>query len=291
MGPFMAEMEKQFGAPASLEDFERKAQMLNYVQHRAIFEGMNAHLWAPNTGRMLWMTQPAWPSTTWQILSADYDTQASYYAVKKGSETLHVQLDPTSYQVQIANSLPGSISGLTVRAKAYSLDNKVLAEHEEKKDAPTGVTEAFGLDLAAHLKDGVVLVKLELLDAGGKLVSDNFYWLGGTTADYRKLNRLGAAKLAVTTSPTQEKEERRIHVRLENIGATAAIETKLTLLEADGTTRVLPAYYSDNYVSLLPGESKEIEIAVPKAAVKAGLGLGLRGWNVAEKVVKVGMEK
>ena len=105
MTPFMAELEKEFGASTSLEDFERKAQMLNYVQHRAIFEGMNAHIWAPNTGRMLWMTQPAWPSSTWQILSSDYDTQASFYAVKKASEVLHVQLDPTNFYVQVANSL------------------------------------------------------------------------------------------------------------------------------------------------------------------------------------------
>ena len=80
----MAEIDKEFGAPTSLEDFERKAQMLNYVDHRAIFEGFNAHLWSPNSGRMLWMTQPAWPSTMWQILSSDYDTQASFYGVNEG---------------------------------------------------------------------------------------------------------------------------------------------------------------------------------------------------------------
>jgi len=59
VAPFMAEIEAELGAPSSLEDFERKAQMLNYVDHRAIFEGMNANLWAPNSGRLLWMTQPA----------------------------------------------------------------------------------------------------------------------------------------------------------------------------------------------------------------------------------------
>jgi hypothetical protein len=291
MAPFMMEMEKEFGAATSLEDFDRKAQMLNYVQHRAIFEGMNAHLWAPNTGRMLWMTQPAWPSSTWQILSSDYDTQASFYGVKKASEPLHVQLDPTSFQVQVANSLPGTAAGLTIRAKVYSLDNKVLAEHEEKKDAATGVTEAFALDLAPHIKGDVALVKLELRDASGNLVSDNFYWMGGESADYRKLNRLPAAQLAVKTNAAHEKDLVKVHVRLENIGTTVAIETKLTLLESDGTTRVLPTYYGDNYASLLPGETKEIEIEAPASAVKGGLTLGLRGWNVAEKVVKIGDEK
>ena len=81
--PFMAEIQTEFGAPTSLEDFERKAQMLNYVDHRAMFEGMDAHLWAPNSGRLLWMTQPAWPSNMWEVLSSDYDTQSSYYGEQK----------------------------------------------------------------------------------------------------------------------------------------------------------------------------------------------------------------
>ena len=57
------------GASSSLAEFERKAQMLMYVTHRAIFEGFYQHPWTPNSGRMLWMTQPAWPSTMWQIYS------------------------------------------------------------------------------------------------------------------------------------------------------------------------------------------------------------------------------
>jgi Exo-beta-D-glucosaminidase Ig-fold domain/Glycosyl hydrolases family 2/Concanavalin A-like lectin/glucanases superfamily/Glycosyl hydrolases family 2, sugar binding domain/Glycosyl hydrolases family 2, TIM barrel domain len=289
MAPFMAEMEKQFGAATSLDDFERKAQMLNYVQHRAIFEGMNAHLWAPNTGRMLWMTQPAWPSSTWQILSSDYDTQASFYAVKKASEPLHVQLDPTTFQVQVANSLPVTAATLSIRARVYSLDNKILAEHAETKDAPTGVTEAFTLDLAPHLKSNVALVKLELRDSAGKLVSDNFYWLGGDTADYRKLNRLPAAQLAVTANATHLAGV--VHVRLENKGNSAAIETRLTLLETDGRTRILPAYYGDNYISLLPGETRELDIEAPSSAGKTALSLGVHGWNVAENVLRIGAEK
>ncbi len=291
MGPFMAEMEKEFGAPTSLRDFERKAQMLNYVQHRAIFEGMNAHLWAPNTGRMLWMTQPAWPSSTWQILSADYDTQASYFAVKKASEPVHVQMDPSNYVVEIANSLPTTLTGLTVQAKAYSLDNRVLAKYEEKKDAPSGVTTGQVLDLAQYLKDGVVFVKLELRDASGELVSDNFYWLGGESADYRKLNRLPPAKLAFTAQSKTEKEEVHVHVRIENTGTTAAIETKLTLFESDGKTRVLPTYYSDNYVSLLPGETKEIQIEAPKPPANVGFIVDVRGWNSPEERFKLGSER
>jgi len=291
MTPFMAEMEKEFGAPTSLEDFERKAQMFNYVQHRAVFEGMNAHLWAPNTGRMLWMTQPAWPSSTWQILSSDYDTQASFYAVKKASEVVHVQLDPSNYAVEVANSLPDTKTAMTAHARVYSLENKLLAEHEEKKDVASGTTEFFTLDLAPLLKENVALVKLELRDSGGKLVSDNFYWMGGTSADYRKLNKLGKTLIKTTVQTAVDGDEQRMKVVLENAGNTAAIELKLTLLEADGKTRVLPAYYSDNYVSLLPGEKKEIVVEYSKAAGAGGISVGLRGWNLESRVVRAGAEK
>ena len=163
----------------------------------------------------------------------------------------------------------------------------MLAEKEEKKDAPTGATEVFTLDLAPQIKGNTVLVKLELRDATGKVISDNFYWIGGESADYRKLNRLAAADVAITASASYAKDVVHVKVHLQNKGTSAAIQTKLTLLEADGATRVLPVYYGDNYISLLPGEEKEIEIEAPAPAVKSGLTLGVRGWNVAAKVVKL----
>jgi hypothetical protein len=224
-------------------------------------------------------------------LSSDYDTQASFYAVKKASEMVHVQLDPSNYSVEVANSLPDTKTGLTAHARVYSLENKLLAEHEEKKDAASGTTEFFVLDLGPFLKEKVVLVKLELRDSTGKLVSDNFYWMGGTSADYRKLNRLGEAQIKTTVRTAVDGDEERVKVVLENTGSTAAIELKLTLLEGDGKTRVLPAYYSDNYVSLLPGEIKEFVVECPKAAVKGGVTIGMRGWNLGQMVEKVGAEK
>src|SRR6201999_1424856 len=121
---FMAEVQSEFGAPTSLEDFERKAQMLNYVDHRAIFEGMQAHLWAPNSGRMLWMTQPAWPSNMWEILSSDYDTQASFYGTMKAGEPLHVQLDLSNYDVDVVNTTNMAEPNATITADVFSLDNR-----------------------------------------------------------------------------------------------------------------------------------------------------------------------
>ena len=136
--PLWREIQAEFGAPTSLEDFERKAQMLNYVDHRAIFEGMNANLWTPNSGRLLWMTQPAWPSTMWQILSSDYDTQASFYGVKKACEPLHVQLDLATDAVQVVNTTPQAAGTVRVTADVFSLDNKSASASAGCRRVPSG---------------------------------------------------------------------------------------------------------------------------------------------------------
>ena len=289
MAPFMAQMQAEFGAPVSLEDFERKAQMLDYVDHRAIFEGMNAHLWTPNSGRLLWMTQPAWPSNTWQILNADYDTQSSFYAVKKACEPLHVQLDLSNYDVAVVNTTNNPQMGLLLSANVYSLENKLLLHKEEKKDAAAdAVTDGFQLELVPLLaSEKMVLVNLELHSASGEIVSRNFYWLGSDNSSYRRLNRLPAAALSATAKSAQAGDSIRVIVKLHNTGTAASLATKLTLLNAADGSRILPAYYSDNYVSLLPGETREIEIEYPAKSANGPAQVALRGWNLTKQIIAV----
>jgi hypothetical protein len=286
--PFMREVEEEFGAGTSLEDFERKAQMLQYTQHRAIFEGMNAHLWAPNSGRMLWMTQPAWPSTMWQIISSDYDTQASFYGVKKACESVHVQLDLSDYSVSVVNTTMTAQPGVTITANVFSLDNKSLLHHEERKDAAANaVTLGFKLELAPLMARDVILVKLALRNGAGQLISDNLYWLSATSQAYRQLTRLPEEVLATSATWTRNGETSRVHVTLQNKGTAVALENKLTLVNATDGTRILPAYYGDNYVSLLPGETREVEIEYPASASNGDPRVNLRGWTLAPTVVPI----
>ena len=289
MAPFMSQMQAEFGAPTSLEDFERKAQMLDYVDHRAIFEGMNAHLWAPNSGRLLWMTQPAWPSNVWQILSSDYDTQSSFYGVKIACEPLHIQLDLSSYDVDIINTTNDTNAGLLAVADVYSLENKLLLHHEERRNSAADQTTAgFKLDLGTLLaSEEMVLVNLQLKNVAGDVVSRNLYWLGEKGSSYRRLNRLGAASIAVTTKSDRKGENVRIQVQLRNIGNVVSLETKLTLLNAGDGSRILPAYYSDNYISLLPGETRDLEIEYPAKAANGYPQLSLRGWNATKQTIAV----
>jgi Exo-beta-D-glucosaminidase Ig-fold domain len=133
----------------------------------------------------------------------------------------------------------------------------------------------------------MVLVNLELHNSSGEIVSRNFYWLGADSASYRRLNRLPAASLSATATSIRAGDSIKIKVELRNAGTTASLANKLTLRNAADGSRILPAYYTDNYVSLLPEESREIEIEYPAKSANGPAQVALRGWNLTPKVVPV----
>jgi beta-galactosidase/beta-glucuronidase len=282
---FNEHMQAQFGAAGSLKQYVQQAQMMNYVDYRAIFEGFNAHLWAPNTGRLLWMTQPSWPSMLWGILSSDYDTQASYYATKKACEPLHVQLDVASGEVQVVDTTREALRAVKVEADVYALNGQRLLHRESVLDAAADdVTPVLPLELTQLEGDGTVLVHLAMRSQAGELLSENLYWRAASDAGYRKLNEMAAAQVEVSARGVGG---RRIEVRLKNAGTVAALNVKLVTEQKDGGAEVLPAFYSDNYVSLLPGQERVVTVDLPRVEAKTPLEMKVYGWNVGESVVAV----
>jgi hypothetical protein len=280
----MQTLDTMFGAATSLEDFERKSQMMNLETHKAMYEGFLGHLWTKNSGRLLWMTHPAWPSNAWQIYSWDYDTHAAYYGAKKATEPLHVQLNLPGNELVVLNTTQQDLPGLTATTRVVSLDNRELFTRSDRVDALANRAVQLApvpLD-TLFARDPMLLVSLRLTDAAGKLVSENFYWRGKDTASYRALDGLAKVKLTATTQPPSfDGKDRVLRVTLSNPSATPALNAKLTLVDQRGE-RILPAFYSDNYVALLPGESKTIEVRYP-ANARDVPRFTLRGWNVAEQ--------
>jgi hypothetical protein len=288
----MRQLDLELGPSTSLAEFERRIQLFNYVDHQAIFEGMYAHLWSPNSGRMIWMTQPAWPSTMWQMYSSDYDTQASFYGIKKANAPLHVQMDLSDYTVAAVNTTLKQRKGLRITVRIVSPANVTLDTENFTVNADANaVTPALRLPIPSLTqKNPLIFVRLEMRDEKGVPVADNFYWIARDDESYRSLNSLAPAALDAQalsgpSVPSSSGEENTWNVRLKNTGASPALAMKLTLFHSDNT-RVLPAYYSDNYISLLPGEERTIAVHVPSAS--AGMGdfhFTLRGWNFPERGV------
>jgi hypothetical protein len=287
--PFMDALRVRYGQPASLEEFERRAQMMNYEAHRAIFEGMNAGLWVENSGRMLWMTQPAWPSTMWQILSHDYDTQASYFGVKHAAEPVHVQMNLPDYTVSVINNPTAALQNATVTWEAYGVDGtRVGGGNNAVSVAGVAISRPidFGIKrlLAQH---GALVVKVALKDGAGTVVSDSAYWPSATPAQQGAFNALPAAEVEVNATRRQDGPEQQLTIVLRNTSKAPVLGAKLTLSGVGGV-RVLPVYWSDNYVALMPGESRTVTATIGAAAGGQGpLTLALRGWNVVARAVTV----
>src|SRR6185437_10075119 len=132
--------------------------------YRALFEGFNAHLWTKNSGRLLWMTHPSWPSNAWQIYSSDYDTHAAYYGVKKACEAVHAQMNLPDFRLAVINTTREARANLTLRTRVVSLENRVLKERSDKLTATANATTSLAaLDLQPLLeKERLVLVTLTL---------------------------------------------------------------------------------------------------------------------------------
>jgi hypothetical protein len=101
------------------------------------------------------------------------------------------------------------------------------------------------------------------------------------------LDRLPSVALSATANSARSGDTIRVHVRLQNNGAAVALENKLTLLNANDGSRILPAYYGDNYVSLLPGETREIEIEYPASVAMGPAEVAVRGWNLVPQTIRV----
>jgi hypothetical protein len=284
---FMAALGAQYGAAANLEDFERKAQLMDYVSYRAIFEGFQAQLWTKNSGRLLWMTHPSWPSNTWQIYSSDYDTAAAYYAVKKACEPVHAQLNLPDFRLAVVNTTRTDRPKLKLRSRIVSLDNRLLGERIDAVSAAgNSVTTLPPIGLAPVLaREGLALVKLTLTDSNGAVLSDNVYWQGLDEASQRRLNDLAPQPVAVSATAHSDGDDTVVDAVLTNRGPAPALSAKITVLDERGA-RVLPAYYSDNYLTLLPGETRRIEVRCPSGPAQCA-HVALRGWNVETRDISV----
>lgn len=274
----------RYGAVENLADFVRKSQLANYEAFRAMYEGRNAELFHPTTGIMTWMSHPAQPSFVWQLYHYDLEPNSSFFAVKSASEMIHVQFNEVTGVVQVVNNLPTELRGAKVQAQVFNMDGTLSTEQNfAVTAAASSVKNVGGIVFHEPLSD-VFFVRLELSDIDGKLRSENFYWLNHPEhADHlADLNKMPNVELQAKVSRIEKEGKSILTVTLHNPSANIALMTHLQLRRGSSNARVLPVFYSDNYVSLIGGKDKIIEIECGAEALKDDTALiVLDGWNVS----------
>ncbi len=262
---FVRYLESSYGKAEGFEDFVRKAQLVAYENHKAMFESTYA---AEGNGLLMWMSQSAWPSMVWQTYDYWHDVNGGYYGARRANQSLNVIRDPRTGRCLIVNAT-GTDRDVSVRAEVLDLSGRSLLVEARRARLPADSTVPW-FDVPHLPGEGSVrLLRTTVREASGNAWT-NFGWYnqdGGF--DYRELSALAKAKVSVKAE--------RGRVRLENEGDAPALMVRVKLADARGG-RVLPVHWSDNYVSLMPGESVSLAWDSPHAdkAKKALVG----GWNV-----------
>lgn len=280
---FPSQIAARYGAFRNLADFVRKSQLANYEAFRAMYEGRNAKMFHPTTAVITWMSDPAQPSFVWQIYHYDFEPMSSYFAVMHAGEMVHAQLNEENGQMQVINNLPSPATDATLRVDVYNLDGTVAYEHETNLSADAEATTNVGpVEFPQKLSD-VHFIRLELHDAQGKLISRNFYWraLPAHPDDFNDLNKLPKVTLEAQATSKDENGKRIVTVTLHNPGKSIALMAHVQLRRRKSGERVLPVYYSDNYVSLAPDETQTISIEAEQSRFNGEDALLVfDGWNV-----------
>ncbi|MFJ4923588.1 discoidin domain-containing protein [Streptomyces sp. NPDC088725] len=286
---YRAAIETRLDTVKDLDDFARKAQFVNYENTRAMFEAWNANLWNDASALLLWMSHPAWHSTVWQTYDYDFDVNGTYYGARKACEAVHVQAEPGSWQVIAVNHTAAAMKGATVTARCYDLDGRQRGtDRRTKVDvASSTTTKAFAADWTKDLPD-FHLLRLTLEDSRGKVLSENTYWRYRSAADMKALNKAKQVKVSAALGRTAKSGARRtLTATVHNRGAAVAAMVRLSLLDATSGERVLPTLYGDNYLWLLPGESRTVTLSWPADALPSGRpALLTEGYNAARTVTR-----
>ncbi|WP_423129415.1 glycoside hydrolase family 2 protein [Gaoshiqia sp. Z1-71] len=269
-----------YGAAADMEDFARKAQLVNYNQYRALIEGFSSHMWDWYTGTIIWKTQNPWTALRGQMYDYYLDPNACLYGLRTGSQMLHAMCNPVTKMVTVVNNGFEPVNDLMLVAKAYDMEgNEQPVTQVFVYIGPTDTKKI--MSVAGNLKrvggdeKGSFLL-LQLKNLKQEVISENLYWFPNQEGNYSGLQQMPASKLQVSA---KKAANNKVVVTLKNPeNAPIAFFNRLAVVDAKTGERVLPLFANDNYVSLTPGDEKTIELECPQAASE-NWKLSVEGWN------------
>jgi mannosylglycoprotein endo-beta-mannosidase len=280
-------LAERYGHIRNLADFVRKAQLANYEAFRAMYEGRNAKMFKETTGIITWMSNPAQPSFVWQLYHYDLEPNAALYGVKKAAETVHVQLNEINRGIEVVNNRPEALTGMNVKVSIYRFDGTRDSDQSyQVAEVPGSSTmKVAQLEVSARITP-LYFIELELTDQAGQLLSTNFYWQHVAQDQFDGLMNLPTVVLDAQASARNEEDKILVTVTLRNSSGNVALLTHLQLHQKKSGRRVLPVFYSDNYISLAPGKASTVTIEAENRDLQGDEPLvEVDGYNVDVKPV------
>jgi len=257
---FIQQIADDFGPVENLKDWLSFAQWINYQGYRAMFEAQSKN----RMGLLLWMSHSAWPSMVWQTYDYFFEPTAAYFGCKKANEPLHIQWNPVSDSIEVVNYSEQHGSGLTATMDIFNLDGKLRAERTADVDCPEDATvKAMKMEYPDSLSS-IYFVRLKL-KRGNDLLSENTYWKGTKGDDLSVIRNLPLAKLERSSKIMRQGSTWRITTELVNTTNHVVPMVKVRIIGEKSGKPILPAIFSDNFVTLMPGEKRTIAVELQES--------------------------
>ena len=295
---FSEALANRYGKSDNVEDFAIKSQMQTYEGVRAMYEAYSRNKYAA-TGVIQWMLNNAWPSMIWHLYDYYLRPGGGYFGAKRAMEALHPIYGYDDHAIWVVSSQYTDAKGLKLVTKIYNLDATEKFSQENSVDAAADSTaKIFTLPDVSGLSNTYFLV-LKLEDSAGKLVGSNFYWLStkpetldwaksnwwmtptASYADFTAISQLPKVKLRFSERTEHKGEEAITHVTVENPSKNLAFFVRLKVNKGAKGEEILPIIWEDNYISLLPGEKREVTATYRASELgPAKPMIEISGWNV-----------
>ena len=264
-------IHNRFGDTKDIDEYLRRADMLNYESTKAMFESFRAR-WPHTTGIIQWMLNGARPGIYWQLYDYYGQPNASYYGVKKANAPVQLIYDYYAKAVFAVNE--------TLQPANYKASMKLLKDGQATEDnlqieiAPGTVVKVFDIDTSGA---PAIFLFLKLTDGNGVEVTTNEYFVaaGNDTYDWPKTTWVNTPiteyasyamlddMCAKTDKLEVSKTDSGYQVTVSNPTDKVAFMIRLKAKDQNGQL-ICPAYWSDNYFSLAPGDSRTVTCQMPE---------------------------
>jgi hypothetical protein len=245
-------------------------------------------MWDWYTGLMIWKTQNPWTALRGQMYDYYLDPNAGLYGLHNAAEPLHVMCNPVDGMVYIVNNTFETRRDLMLQLETIDFQGISKPITQVLVEVGPSLTQKY-LSVKEYTdklgqKQGFFLLA-RLLDLKKNVLSDNLYWLPDSLGNYSGLATMPKCKLAAIA---REMENGKIELTLSNASSSPlAFFNRVSLVDANTKKRVLPTFYNNNYISVLPGETKSITIEYPELGKDTKLEVSLKGWNVDEQFITI----
>lgn len=264
----------RYGEAIGLDDFLRKANMVNYDGTKAMFEAFRYNF-PKATALVQWMLNSARPSLYWQLYDYYLRPNASFYGVRKACQPMQLIYNHYQHDVRAVNSLNDDIVNATARMKVYGMNGKLLASQEKAVSLsplssvavfdPIELTEDNGYLFLTLESDGRIIAENEYALTRGEDVFDwpKSDWTGTRVLKHADMKAIGNQPQPKCNAKVAEQNNENITLAVSNPSDHVAYMQRVVLKDTKGNP-IDGVIYSDNYLTIQPHGMKTITCVLPK---------------------------